>query len=246
MKWFKHQSDMRYDTKIRRLISKFGVAGYGVYNFILEAITQRLDTDSPIPDLEDTSADVAEYLGMDTLKVEEIILFCMQQGLFEQSELTGRIVCPKLYKYIDKASTRSKEIRQMIENYNNTEQGLILSGTVSDKVDRIEQNRKEENRIDNTAESFTRFWKAYPRKEAKGNAEKAWKKIDISLLSVILEAIERQKACTQWQEANGKYIPLPASWLNARRWEDEIESPAALHESNDIPEGFKDWKENSK
>ena len=237
---------MRYDTKIRRLISKFGVAGYGVYNFILEAITQRLDTDSPIPDLEDTSADVSEYLGMDTLKVEEIILFCMQQGLFEQSEITGRILCPKLYKYIDKASTRSEEIRQMIENYNNIDKGIILSGTNTDKVDRTEQKRTEENRTDNAPELFAQFWKAYPRKEAKGNAEKAWKKIDISLLSVILEAIERQKATTQWQEANGKFIPLPASWLNARRWEDEIESPAALPESNDVPEGFDEWKENNK
>ena len=90
----------------------------------------------------------------------------------------------------------------------------------------IKSNIVKEHGVNGT-ESFTRFWKAYPRKEAKGNAEKAWKKIDISLLSVILEAIERQKATTQWQEANGKYIPLPASWLNARRWEDEIESPAA-------------------
>ena len=99
----------------------------------------------------------------------------------------------------------------------------------------IDDNKED---IKDNSSSFHEFWKAYPRKEAKGNAEKAWKKIDISLLSVILEAIERQKATTQWQEANGKFIPLPASWLNARRWEDEIESPAALPESNDVPEGL--------
>lgn len=145
MKWFKHQSDLRYDTKIRRLISKHGVAGYGVYNFILEAITQSLDTDSPIPELEDTSSDVAEYLNMDTLKVEEIILFCLQQGLFEQSETTGRILCSKIYKYIDKASTRSSELRQMIENYNKVTDCPKLSGTNHDKADRIEENRKEKN-----------------------------------------------------------------------------------------------------
>jgi len=156
MKWFKHQSDLRYDAKIRRLISKHGVAGYGVYNFALEAITEHLDTDSPIPELEDTSTDIAEYLHMDTLKVEEIILFCLNQGLFEQSETTGRILCNKVYKYIDKASTRSLELREMIKNYQLATESTSVSvvvrdcprqtETVLDKADRTEQNRTESKR----------------------------------------------------------------------------------------------------
>lgn len=160
MKWFKHQSDMRYDSKIRRLISKHGVAGYGVYNFALEAIVMSLDTDSPIPELEDTSQDIAEYLRMDTVKVEEIILFCIHQGLFEQSETTGMILCKKIYKYIDKASTRSEELRRMIDSYNvkSTENTKLLSRnvsdkpkqiqTVADKADRIEENRTDKKRKD--------------------------------------------------------------------------------------------------
>jgi len=158
MKWFKHQSDMRYDSKIRRLISKHGVAGYGVYNFVLEAIVMSLDTDSPIPELEDTSQDIAEYLRMDTVKVEEIILFCLHQGLFEQSETTGSILCKRVYKYIDKASTRSEELRKMITSYNdrlqvntNALSGIVRdkprqSRVVADKADRIEENRIEEKR----------------------------------------------------------------------------------------------------
>ena len=28
----------------------------------------------------------------------------------------------------------------------------------------------------------------------------------------------------QWKKDNGKYIPYPSSWLNAKGWEDEIQS----------------------
>lgn len=39
----------------------------------------------------------------------------------------------------------------------------------------------------------------------------------------MLKAIEVQKKSDQWQRDNGQYIPYPATWLNGRRWEDEIQ-----------------------
>lgn len=70
---------------------------------------------------------------------------------------------------------------------------------------------------------FDTFWKAYPKKVGKGAAEKAWKKIRQTdeTISAILAAVERQKQSEQWQQAKGKFIPHPATWLNQRRWEDE-------------------------
>ncbi len=73
-------------------------------------------------------------------------------------------------------------------------------------------------------ERFEAFWGAYPRKVGKGAAEKAWGKIRPSqkLLAEMLEAIDRAKRSEQWQREGGKYIPNPATWLNQRRWEDEL------------------------
>jgi hypothetical protein len=70
---------------------------------------------------------------------------------------------------------------------------------------------------------FERFWDAYPKKKSKGQAEKAFSKlkVDEQFLEVILAAIERAKKSTDWQKDNGQYIPYPATWLNARGWEDE-------------------------
>jgi hypothetical protein len=67
---------------------------------------------------------------------------------------------------------------------------------------------------------FDRFWQAYPRRTAKANALKAWRQIkpDETLLDAMLAAIRWQSSTDQWQRG---IIPHPASWLNARRWEDE-------------------------
>lgn len=38
----------------------------------------------------------------------------------------------------------------------------------------------------------------------------------------MLNAIEIAKQSMQWNKDNGQYIPNPATWLNQKRWEDEI------------------------
>ena len=72
-------------------------------------------------------------------------------------------------------------------------------------------------------DSFEQFWKAYPKKRAKGDAQKAWSKLkpNADLTDSILKAIEIQKISEDWTKENGKFIPYPASWLNGKRWEDE-------------------------
>lgn len=74
-----------------------------------------------------------------------------------------------------------------------------------------------------SAAAFDRFWEAYPRRQGKEAARKAWAKIrpDDALLAEMLAALERQRASDQWRKDGGQFIPLPATWLNGRRWEDE-------------------------
>lgn len=75
-------------------------------------------------------------------------------------------------------------------------------------------------------DEFAIFWQAYPRKEAKADAMKAWVSPKIKIdLAVILKAIEAKKATGDWFET--QYIPLPASWLRGARWNDEILPPSA-------------------
>ena len=74
------------------------------------------------------------------------------------------------------------------------------------------------------ANSFARFWSIYPKKKSKGQAEKAWKKInpDEQLVELIGSKIEQAKTSDDWLKDNGRFIPYPATWLNAKGWEDEL------------------------
>ena len=82
-------------------------------------------------------------------------------------------------------------------------------------------NKKETNYTDI---KFTQFWDEYPRKSGKGAAETSFKKLNPSdeLLEDILKAIKEQKESIQWHENEGQYIPMPSTWLNQKRWGDEL------------------------
>ena len=71
---------------------------------------------------------------------------------------------------------------------------------------------------------FALFWSAYPRKTAKPAALRAFKGQKINgELPTILKDIESRKTGAAWQKEDGAYIPHPATYLNGRRWEDEIQ-----------------------
>jgi hypothetical protein len=79
-----------------------------------------------------------------------------------------------------------------------------------------------------TSEAFEAFWRAYPRKVSKGDAEKAWAKakVDQDLRVRIMAKLNLLKKSPQWLKDGGQYVPYPASWLNAKGWEDEVGPPA--------------------
>lgn len=72
-------------------------------------------------------------------------------------------------------------------------------------------------------QGFADFWTAYPRKENKGAARRAWSAaIKKVAAEQIISAVKRAK----WN-ADQKFIPHPASWLNGERWADEVAAPLA-------------------
>lgn len=78
-------------------------------------------------------------------------------------------------------------------------------------------------------EAFLRFWCEYPRKRAKGDAEKAWKSINPGdeLIARILASLVRAKTSRDWLVEGGRFVPYPATWLRGKRWEDDVGVPSA-------------------
>jgi hypothetical protein len=82
---------------------------------------------------------------------------------------------------------------------------------------------------DGRESDFEKFWNKYPRKSAKKKAQTSFKK-HVGKLAIILSDIECRLENVKpngWlNEQTGKidvaYIPLPATYLNQERWEDEF------------------------
>lgn len=89
----------------------------------------------------------------------------------------------------------------------------------------IVPKRVDQSDIPKNQERFNEFWQVYPKKIGKGAAEKAYKRVhpDQQLHERMLNAVYDAKQSRQWRTDNGRYIPNPATWLNQRRWEDELE-----------------------
>ncbi len=73
------------------------------------------------------------------------------------------------------------------------------------------------------SEFFLNFWEVYPIKVGKDQAWKAWeKRTDLPDITIICDVIKKQK---EWRaQSNGEFRPEwkhPATWLNAKGWEDE-------------------------
>lgn len=81
---------------------------------------------------------------------------------------------------------------------------------------------------------FEIWWQAYPRKEGKGAARKAYgaavKKVDSLTLRTAL--------MRPWPE-EARFIPHPATWLNQERWAD---APQAQPQRSASRDPFADWR----
>lgn len=100
--------------------------------------------------------------------------------------------------------------------------------------------KKEDNIY---GQNFLTFWKTYPKKAAKKTAyEKAWQKLEKTedmkaLLPIMLDAIEKQKQAKERGKADGEFVPewpYPGTWLNGKRWEDEVGAEKQCDKSWDI------------
>jgi len=75
---------------------------------------------------------------------------------------------------------------------------------------------------------FADWWAAYPRKVAKGQAERAYRTARKNGASQadLLEGIRAHAAAWARRKTETQYKPYPATWLNGKRWLDDPEAIA--------------------
>lgn len=125
--------------------------------------------------------------------------------------------------------------------------GPISPRHQDDALEREEEKRKERER---RARDFESFWTVYPKKKAKAEAMKAFDKVK-EPIETLIAAVKAQSSSADWTKDGGRYIPHPATWLNAQRWLDSdlIGAVREWHETKDgvvqrgIDLGLGPWNE---
>lgn len=187
-----------------------------------EYIPLFLDFNETTQDLEDAEfgrliraivayANGDDYEGYLTGR-EEMIAFRFLKGLVDRNAAISEKRA--------KAGANRNKTEQTETNENKTEQTETNSLTKT-KIN-TKTNTKNKNKDIQT--KFDRFWSAYPKHQSKPQALRAFSKVDPDdeLMEQIMNAIEIQKQSDQWTKDGGQFIPLPATWLNNSRWEDDV------------------------
>lgn len=69
--------------------------------------------------------------------------------------------------------------------------------------------------------SFERFWEGYPNKKSKQQSKRAFLKLTKKEIDAIF--IVYKDHLESWHLKDIQFIPHASTWLNQKRWEDEIE-----------------------
>ena len=240
--YFPHDTDAVNDEKIEALRALHGNDGYAFFFILLERIYRSPNCELIVSDAE-TIQILARKVAVTEQKFNEMLITALKWGCFNKQAyenygiLTSNGIKKRASVVLEKRESMKEHYRKMklkssflpVSDAETIPETIPETPQSKEKKSK-EKKSKEKKRTTISAKNqalldrFNTFWKAYPKKRAKGEAEKAFTKInpDKELLAVILKAIEQAKMTRQWLENNGEYTPHPATWLNRKGWKMNI------------------------
>lgn len=228
--WLRLWHDMPTDPKWRTIarVSEQSIAlVQAVYVHMLVTASRNVTRGH----VDVTTEDLASALDVTEDQIQRV-LSAMQGRVLDGDYLTG---WEKRQPKKEDSGNTSTEAKTPAQRKREQRQREAMSRDVTTShdesrdvtTDKDKDKDKEESNTPQTPQGgspvgFDDFWTLYPRHTAKQNAVKAWAKVPVSLHDVIFAAVKAQSASPSWTKDGGQYIPHAASWINAKRWEDEI------------------------
>lgn len=137
MKWFKHDSDASIDVRLKKLMMRYGMEGYGLYWYCLEAVARNVEKHNLTFELEHDAETIAFETRLHVDHVQEVMSFMVDLGLFENDR--GVVTCLKM------AARTDEYTQKVIKKSNNVP---TPSGQNPKKSELREENRTEQNKIE--------------------------------------------------------------------------------------------------
>jgi hypothetical protein len=132
--------------------------------------------------------------------------FMTEQVVYDTPNATKVLVAPETEKPApDNQASENQALLQVMEISNENKHMPTLE--VGEKTGSSE---------------FDIFWESYPRKVGKTKAQRVWGRLSRVDRLAALQALPEHVTMWRIKQVTADYIPHPTSWLNARRWEDEL------------------------
>jgi len=144
VKWFKHDSDAHRDAKLKKVLIKYGMTGYGLYWYCLEEIANNISETKFTFELESDAEIIAHDTGISTELASDMMTFMVNLGLFENND--GVITCLKMLNRLDQSMTSNKQMRNIISK---AKSGLNHDSVMTQSCPeekRLEEIRLEDNK----------------------------------------------------------------------------------------------------
>jgi hypothetical protein len=221
MQWIKHDTDANQDAKLQNVLLDYGLEGYGLYWYCMELIAGKVDKNNITFELEHDARIIARNTGSTPQKVEEMMKYFVNIGLFECSN--NVITCLKLAKRLDQSMTSNPQMREIIKNFKDNDNLVTHHDAIMTSSDKVMQDkiRLDKNRKEDIIHSrFAEFWDMYGKKVDSKKCQAKFNKLTKSEIEKLFEVLPRYIQSTP----DKQYRKNPLTWLNGKCWNDEIQA----------------------
>lgn len=241
MKWFKHDSSAHTDAKIQKVIMKYRAEGYALYWYALELIAGKVDKNNITFELEHDAEIIGFQLGIDQMRVQEIMHYMVDLGLFDISK-NNQIRCLKMAYRLDETTSKNPEFKELLTRLK-SEGSPESIGKHSGDIPESIGKHSDQTRLDQTRLNKDPFVEEKPPTKKKYNFSDEHMKFADYMHSKILDVMPRARKPNFEKWAHEIRLAAKALdvsltdlwhvflWANADPfWKTNILSPAKLRE----------------
>jgi len=153
MKWFKHDTCANMDPRLQKILSQYGLEGYGLYWYCVELINSQVSEKDVSFTLQHDAEGIARNTNNTPHKVESMMREFLNLELFELDE-HGNICCPEYAMKLDTSMTSNRQMRLIIQEIKSrfVEEKEIEKSIEKGSKDEIDRSKDEIDRQNRSPE----------------------------------------------------------------------------------------------
>lgn len=218
--YFPHDLTAINDPKIGAMMSQYGIAGYGLYWYIIEQL--HINENHQLPHKEWQMLAIAKQVIVEVDFVKKFLKDCVElYELFSSND--GFFWCERVHRNFKKreeiSQKRAESGRKGGLGKAESSLGKQKKANAKQDVANKKDKEKEKNIENNIKDSFQSFWDAYGKKNDREKCEAKWEKLSTSEHEAIMADIPKYLSTI----TDKQFQKNPLTYLNGKCWNDERE-----------------------